>query len=209
MKPNILIIDYDMGNIKSVHNSFNKMGAKVKTSNTRKDIKKADALILPGVGAFAKAMQNLESLNLIDPIVNFAIEKKKPILGICLGMQLLAESSAENGFNEGLSLIPGNVKPIKRLKGLRLPHIGWNELEVKTESPLFNGIVEDSFYFVHSYYFKTKKKNISATVDYGYKITSAVQNENIFGVQFHPEKSQTGGMKLISNFITLISKGRY
>ena len=118
MKPTIVIIDYEMGNIRSVHNSFIKMGARVKTSNAIKDIRNADALILPGVGAFARAMKNLQRLKLVNPIVDFATEKKKPILGICLGMQLLADSSEENGLNEGLSLIPGEVIPIKRKQGL-------------------------------------------------------------------------------------------
>ena len=206
MKPTIVIIDYEMGNIRSVHNSFNKMGAKVKSSNSKKDISQADAIILPGVGAFGKAMQSLNKLNLVNPILDFALEKKKPILGICLGMQLLADSSEENGLNKGLGLIPGEVRKIKCKEGLRLPHIGWNELDIQKESPLFHDIKEDSFYFVHSYFFKSHSKYISATTDYGYKITSAIQNENIFGVQFHPEKSQTGGMKLIKNFISLINE---
>jgi imidazole glycerol-phosphate synthase subunit HisH len=202
-KLNVIIIDYGMGNIKSVMNSIKKIGYSSKLSNDPEDIINADAIILPGVGAFGEAMDNLKKLNLIDPIIEYSTVLKKPIMGICLGMQLLANSSDERGSHDGLSLIPGNVAIIPTPDGLVLPHVGWNDISITLDTPLYNNINNlDCFYFVHSYYFDCKKEYISASVNYGKKIAASVQSNNIFGVQFHPEKSQTKGIRLIENFLS-------
>tara|TARA_A100001388_G_C28768870_1_gene502534 strand:- start:2013 stop:2633 length:621 start_codon:yes stop_codon:yes gene_type:complete len=202
---NICLIDYGMGNIKSVVNAFKKLDQHLIVSSSSEDIYKSDALILPGVGAFNKAMSSLKELKIIDPIIENTTIRKKPLLGICLGMQLLAESSTEVEYANGLGLIPGNVIKIDCPKSFVLPHVGWNNISFKTHFTLFKGIEkEPCFYFVHSYCFKTQEKYISSTTDYGTQIVSSVQYENIIGVQFHPEKSQRKGLKLLSNFIEQI-----
>ena len=204
----ISIIDYGMGNLQSVKNALSRFGVKAVITNDTSVINKSDAFILPGVGAFGKAMSNLTSLKLIDPIKEQILSNEKPILGICLGMQLLADNSEEKGSYEGLGLIKGTVKKINTQKKYRLPHIGWNDLKIVNEKPLFSKILkEDAFYFVHSYEFKANKKYISSFTDYGNDIVSSVQNENIFGVQFHPEKSKTSGLLIFSNFLKFVEHG--
>tara|TARA_A100001015_G_C14880877_1_gene668360 strand:- start:535 stop:1164 length:630 start_codon:yes stop_codon:yes gene_type:complete len=206
MKKNILIIDYGMGNIASVCNAISSLNCNSLISNDPKDILKADGIILPGVGAFGEAIKNLKNLKLFDPLKNYAIKEKKPLLGICLGMQLLADFSNERGSNEGLGLIPGNVRKIKTKSNLPLPHVGWNDIKIKTKKPLFKDIHDGNcFYFVHSYYFDCDKKYISSTVEYGETITASVQNKNIYGAQFHPEKSQSKGKIMLKNFIDLMA----
>jgi imidazole glycerol-phosphate synthase subunit HisH len=206
-KANIVIIDYGMGNIQSIHNALVKMGGNVSISNKAEDLQAADALILPGVGAFSEAMSNLKSLGLIESIINAVKDQRKPLLGICLGMQLLADSSDERGSSKGLSLIPGNVKRIPVTPDLRLPHIGWNTLLVKQKEPLFLGVNdEDAVYFVHSYHFVCDPYYVSATTDYGCEVVAAVQRENIFGVQFHPERSQKKGLMLLGKFVDYVNQ---
>ncbi len=198
----INIIDYGMGNIQSVKNAFEILDCKVEVIDKPQDLSNADGIILPGVGAFANAISNLEERQLVQPLQDAVLEKGIPLLGICLGMQLLADSSEERGISKGLSFIPGKIKKIPELKGYRLPHVGWNEVEVQNEQPLFKDIdTNSSFYFVHSYRFECEKKYISSITDYGQKITASVQKDHIFGVQFHPEKSQKKGFYLINNFI--------
>lgn len=201
----INIIDYGMGNIQSVKNAFEILDCKVEVIDKPQDLSNADGIILPGVGAFANAISNLEERQLVEPLKDAVLEKGIPLLGICLGMQLLADSSEERGISKGLSFIPGKIKKIPELKGYRLPHVGWNEVEVQNEQPLFKDFdTNSSFYFVHSYRFECEKKYISSITDYGQKITASVQKDHIFGTQFHPEKSQKKGFYLINNFINYV-----
>lgn len=198
----ILIIDYGVGNTQSVLNAIKYLGYnKIQISDKEKLIDDADVLILPGVGAFDEAILNLRNRNL-DKILNEQVlVKKKPILGICLGMQMLASYSEENGIHEGLNWIEGTVKLLKLPKDYAVPHVGWNNAIISNKEPLFSRNSDNcNFYFDHSYYFECDEKYISAYCDYGIKVTAAVQNDNIFGVQFHPEKSQTNGLKLFRGF---------
>ena len=199
----ILIIDYGVGNIASVCTALDALSVRYKVSSTPEDIASARAFILPGVGAFQEAMKNLESRGIIEPLKKEVIDNKKPLLGICLGMQVLAEDSTENGVHKGLGFIPGHVIRIPEALEFPVPHVGWNEVKVMQKAPLFEKL-EDGvrFYFDHSYHFETTPEYIAATAGYGSDITAAVQHGNIFGVQFHPEKSQTAGLKLIRAFIS-------
>lgn len=206
-KANIVIIDYGMGNIQSIQNALVRMGGQVSISNKPEDLLSADALVLPGVGAFGEAMSNLNSLGLIEPIFKAVKEQGKPLLGICLGMQLLADTSEERGSSEGLSLIPGKVESIPLAPDLRLPHIGWNTLSLKHKEPLFVGVDDgDSVYFVHSYHFVCDESYVAATTDYGIDIVAAIQHKNIFGMQFHPERSQKKGLMLLGNFVNYVNQ---
>jgi len=203
----ITIIDYKMGNLGSIQNMLIRIGEKSIITNNIKDIEKANKIILPGVGSFDKAINNLNALNLIEIIKRKANDEKIPILGICLGMQLLSEKS-EEGILTGLALIQGEVKkfnfmdPVKKYK---IPHMGWNIVKKVKSSPLTDNIAEDSrFYFVHAYHFVCyRETDILLTTDYGYEFVSAVANDNILGVQFHPEKSHRFGMQLLKNFVEL------
>jgi len=206
-KANIVIIDYGMGNIQSINNALVRMGGNVSISNKAEDVLAADALILPGVGAFGEAMSNLKSLGLIESIISAVKYQNKPLLGICLGMQLLADTSDERGSSNGLSLIPGNVECIPVTPDLRLPHIGWNTLDLKQKEPLFVGVDDgDAVYFVHSYHFVCDQTYVAATTDYGSEVVAAVQYGNIFGVQFHPERSQKKGLILLGNFVNHVNQ---
>jgi imidazole glycerol-phosphate synthase subunit HisH len=201
----INIIDYGMGNLQSVRNALERIGCEVLVSSNPTMLSEADALILPGVGAFGEAMSNLHKRKLVEPLRRAVLDDGKPLLGICLGMQLLADSSDERGNHQGLSLIPGHVRAIPESIGLRLPHIGWNDLSICMRDPLFLDLPDKSaFYFVHSYQFECDPAYISASTDYGVYITVAVQRNHIFGVQFHPERSQRKGLHLLRNFIDFI-----
>ena len=202
----ITIIDYRMGNIKSVENSFKNSGATVKVTSDPEVIRSADAVVLPGVGAYRDAYNNLEKMGLIEPI--YANIRKKPFLGICLGMQLLFEYSLENGKNRGLGIFKGFVDRIP--PGVKIPHMGWNQLEIKKESKLLKDIKSgENFYFVHSYHIVPEDKSlISSTTDYGTDLVASIEEDNIFGFQFHPEKSSTIGQQLIKNFISLAEEKR-
>ena len=206
---NIKIIDYGMGNIQSVKNAFELFDSKVEIISDPSNIKNADGIILPGVGAFSNAVKNLKERKLIEPLKEAVINKKVPLLGICLGMQLLADKSEERGNNEGLSFISGEIRKIPHKEGLRLPHVGWNEVTIKKKEPLFKNIIDKgSFYFVHSYRFECDDEFVVATTDYGQKINAVVRKENIFGIQFHPERSQRKGLHMLANFISYIKDSK-
>jgi glutamine amidotransferase len=197
----IVIVDYGMGNIKSIISALKYVGVKdIVLSNTQEEITNADKLILPGVGSFAKAMYNIKSLNLDTILQKEVIDNKKPILGICLGMQLMALSSDEDGVNEGLGFIKANVKRFS-MQNLKIPHIGFNQVKFNNSS-LYNGLEDLSdFYFTHSYQMQSDININQATCEYGNKFIVSYEVENMAGVQFHPELSQTNGLKLLDNFI--------
>ena len=198
----IVIIDNQMGNIKSVSRALDFLGVKNTISSDPEVIKTADKLILPGVGNFSEASKRLKQSGLMEIIREYCQEK--PMLGICLGMQLLFETGYEDGKNEGLGLIPGHVSHLsERIGDLPIPHIGWNDIAVK-DSKVFQGIDSGScVYFVHSFEAITDEKYISAKTNYGNDVVAAVENGNVYGAQFHPEKSQTVGIKILKNFIEL------
>ncbi len=203
-KNKVVIIDYNMGNLTSVVNAIKYVGGEVMISNKIEDIKEATHLILPGVGAFGDGMKNLKDLGLIELLREQVMKKEKPFLGICLGMQLLAEKGYEGGLNEGLGYIKGEVKRFDfKNKDLRVPHVGWNEINLKKDCPLFNDLKESEvFYFVHSYHLILQENDIiTGTCDYGGKFVATIQKNNIFATQFHPEKSQKPGLKILKNFI--------
>jgi len=199
----IAIVDYGAGNLFSVKNACDYLGLETVTSNNANDLEKANGIILPGVGAFADAMEKLEATGLIPVIKEQAV--KKPLIGICLGMQMLFDKSYEYGEYDGLSLIPGKVKPIIAPKEFKIPHIGWNSLTFKNgKSPLFKYINEGDFvYFVHSFFADECEKNQIAVTDYSAPLTAAVQNKNVFGTQFHPEKSGDVGLNILKAFVEL------
>ena len=206
MNKSITIIDYGMGNIHSVAKQILKYGIEIIVSSTASEIKKSEKIILPGVGHFGEAMKNLYKLRLIEPLSEFVFLKKKPILGICLGMQIMSEHS-EEGNAQGLGWIGGNVVRfnIDDKQKFKVPHIGWNKIQQNKKSYILDDIKkDDEFYFVHSFHFIAKNnKDILCTTEYGYPFTSAIEQENIFGVQFHPEKSHEAGNKILLNFITI------
>ncbi|MFC1884990.1 imidazole glycerol phosphate synthase subunit HisH [Thermodesulfobacteriota bacterium] len=203
----IVIIDYGAGNLCSVLNAFEAIGQKTCLTNDPKKIAKASAIVLPGVGAFGDCMANLHRLHLVELLNELVLSEKKPYLGICLGLQFLAERSYEQGEHKGLGWIKGEVRRIEsKNKNFRIPHMGWNNIEYKNNCPLFYDMTrEPVFYFVHSYQFCVKDENyITATCFHGTTIVASIQKNNIFGVQFHPEKSQENGIKLLKNFINII-----
>jgi len=203
----IVIIDYNMGNLRSVQKAFEKVGCDAVITNNHKIIKNASKVVLPGVGAFKDGMKNLEELGLIDILNEEVLENKKPFLGICLGMQLIASKSYENGETDGLGWVDAEVVKFDFTdydKKLKIPHVGWNNVSYKNNNLLFDGIANNSdFYFVHSYYFKTNVDIVTSTTDYGFDFVSSVNKNNIYAFQFHPEKSQTAGLKLIENFVNI------
>jgi glutamine amidotransferase len=210
----IAIIDYGMGNLRSVEKGFHKVGVNATVTNNLEVIDKANGIVLPGVGAFRDCMKELTNLKLIDAIVG-AVEKGKPYLGICLGLQILFSESEEFGKCSGLDIFKGKVKkfqvPSSKPQGVepatfKVPHMGWNEIKIQRKNPLLNGISDKTyFYFVHSYYVVPEDKSIiSTTTGYGLDFTSMIWKDNIFAVQFHPEKSQTAGLRLLENFGKLV-----
>lgn len=192
------ILNYGSGNLKSLCNSLNYLGIKYKIVKDKKTLKKVSKLIIPGVGSYKNAMNKIEKKELIEEIKNFS--KKKIILGICLGMQILSENGYEDEYADGLKLISGSVKKINNK--IITPHVGWNNITFSKKSILFKSIPNNcDFYFVHSYNFYTQKKNISSYALFNsQKITASVESKNIFGVQFHPEKSHKNGLKILENF---------
>jgi len=201
----IAIIDYGMGNIHSVQKALESMGAKTVVTNKPDDIKVSDKVVLPGVGAFDDAMQELKRQDLISALTEH-IKSKKIFLGICLGMQLLFEKSEEAKVSGGLGLLKGTVKKFENQDNLKVPHMGWNQLKIKNSAcPLLKGIADNSYvYFCHSYYPKPYDEHIIATTtDYGIDFTSILWQDNIYSVQFHPEKSQETGIKILKNFVNL------
>jgi len=206
MKQTLAIVDYRMGNLNSVKKKLDRLKTTVSITSNLRDIVKADKIILVGVGHFAKAMKNIKELNLLDALNEVAIVKKKPVLGICLGMQLMAKDS-EEGKTEGLGWLDANVRKMQvddTLK-FKIPHTGWNKIIQSKKSHLMKGIPESSeFYFVHSYYLKPNEtSNTLNETEYCFKFTSAIEKDNIFGVQYHPEKSHDVGEVLLKNFISL------
>ncbi len=204
----VAIIDYGMGNIQSLSNSLEYLGAEVHVTSKHEELKNFSTFFLPGVGSFKLAVDNLKKLNLFDEIKNQVLIKKKKILGICLGMQLLGNSSTENGFSEGLKFLNNNVTKFNEEKkfSLRIPHVGFNNLsQISKNFDLFKNINElDNFYFVHSYKMRLNSNNKTfACCNYEIEFLAAFQRENIFGVQFHPEKSQSSGLVLLRNFLNL------
>ena len=198
----IAIIDYGVGNLFSLSSSLRTVGAEVVVTDDREILKKADRLILPGVGAFADAAAKLRADGL-DSFVREQAASGKPLLGICLGMQLLFEKSYEFGEHQGLGLIPGEIVPMQRTipADLKIPQIGWNRLRLKGESPLFQHIQDgDYVYFVHSYYASGCDPYVIATTDYGIEMTAAAAHGNVYGCQFHPEKSGPVGLKILAAF---------
>ncbi|MDG2061504.1 MAG: imidazole glycerol phosphate synthase subunit HisH [SAR86 cluster bacterium] len=206
MTSNIAVIDYGMGNLHSVKKALNYLNVDPIITSTKIDIDSADKIILVGVGHFKKALENLRSLNIIDALNDAVLIRKKPILGICLGMQLMAKKS-EEGNIEGLGWIDGEIKKfeVKNSLKYKVPHIGWNNIEITQDSPLMKDIKNNTeFYFVHSYHFVTKnKKYIVNETKYEDRFISAFQDDNIFGVQYHPEKSHDHGKTLLKNFIEI------
>ncbi len=195
----LLLIDYGMGNLRSVSKALEKVGFSVKVSSDPEEVKRAEVLVLPGVGAFRDAMENLKKLGLLKEILRH-IEKGKPYMGICLGLQLLFERSYEFGETEGFGVLEGEVVLLP--PKVKVPHIGWNQLWRQKPSDLLNGIKDgEYFYFVHSYHVVPKRRDIVlTTTDYGIDFVSSIEYENIFAVQFHPEKSQKAGLRLLENF---------
>lgn len=204
------IIDYDAGNLKSVEKAFQFLGYNTIVSNDANKLEKTQAIVLPGVGAFKEAINNLVN-NGMDEFVKYSINKGKPFLGICLGLQLLFDVSYESGEHKGLGILPGEIKLIPESPGLKVPHMGWNKLQLKKDCSLFNGISKESYvYFVHSYYLDAGDKQIvTATSKYGVEIDAAVNKENVFATQFHPEKSSKTGLKMLENFakVAKVRKG--
>lgn len=200
----IAMIDYDAGNIKSVEKALLLLGQEVEVTGDPERILKAEKVILPGVGAFGDAMENLKRAGL-DEVIRRVAAKGTPFLGICLGLQLLFERSDEAPGAEGLGLLEGEILKIPDQEGLKIPHMGWNSLHLEHGGRLFRGIEEQSYvYFVHSYYLKAKDESIvKASTEYSTHIHASVEKNNIFGCQFHPEKSSEVGLKILKNFVEL------
>ncbi len=195
----IAIIDYGMGNLRSVHKAFEAVGAQAQVTSKVGDILQADKVVLPGVGAMGPAMQKLQELALTGPIRR-VIQDGKPFLGICLGLQLLFERSSEGGFAEGLKILKGSVE---RFTALKVPHMGWNQIQAQPcGTKLFEGLSSgENVYFCHSYFVKPQDNSIAAGItNYGIDFVSAVVRDNVWGVQFHPEKSQKAGLQILKNF---------
>lgn len=201
---NIHIINYGLGNLRSVEKAFHRLGQNVSFAESAADIASADKLILPGVGHFAKGVANLKEKQLWDALNEAVLHKHTPILGICLGMQLMT-SFSEEGNVEGLNWIKGDTKKFNTIAPLKTPHMGWNSIDIKKSAALCNGLSTDaSFYFVHSYYVTcTDQRDVLTESTYGQTFVSGFQKENIMGVQFHPEKSHRTGLHLLQNFIDL------
>lgn len=197
----ITIIDYDAGNIKSVEKAFLHLGQEVRITRDRDEILSASHVVLPGVGAFGDAMQHLKAYHLI-PTIYDVIDKKTPFLGICLGLQLLFENSDESKGVSGLGILPGDIIKIPSGNGLKIPHMGWNSLNIHSNARLFHGIEKNPYvYFVHSYYLKAKnEQDVAAKTFYNVSIDASVEHENIFACQFHPEKSSQTGLQILKNF---------
>lgn len=203
----IAIIDYDAGNIKSVEKALLALGEQAAVTRDSEKILGADGVILPGVGAFGDAMKRLESYGLVETIHQVA-ERQIPFLGICLGLQLMFDSSEESPGVQGLGLLPGRIVRIPDDGGLKVPHIGWNNLKYPHPGRLFRGLPEDAYvYFVHSYYLQAQEESIvKATTEYGALIHASVERDNLFACQFHPEKSSSVGMKILQNFMEVVKE---
>lgn len=200
----IAIIDYDAGNIKSVEKALIHLGQEVIVTGEKEQIEKADKVILPGVGAFGDAMRNLRQSGL-DKVIREVVDRGTLFLGICLGLQVLFESSEEAPGVQGLGILEGKILRIPQKEGMKIPHMGWNSLCLKNEGRLFKGMEEGAFvYFVHSYYLKAaNEKIVKASAQYGVSIDASVEQGNLFACQFHPEKSSEVGLRILKNFVEL------
>lgn len=200
----IAMIDYDAGNMKSVEKALQKLGADVVITRGAEEILRADKVILPGVGAFGEAMAQIRHYGL-DKVIYQVVENRTPFLGICLGLQLLFERSDETPGVEGLGILKGEILRIPEKDQLKIPHMGWNSLQLQNEGRLFRGFTESPYvYFVHSYYLKAEDESIvKATTEYGVNIHASVEKDNVFACQFHPEKSSDAGLRILKNFIEL------
>ena len=198
------IIDYDAGNIRSVEKALSYLGEKTVVSRDPDILKSVDKVILPGVGSFGQAMENLHRYELV-PVIRDMIEDGKPFLGICLGLQLLFESSEESPGAEGLGILKGKILKIPSSPGLKIPHMGWNSLQLQNNGRLFRNIPQDTYvYFVHSYYLQAQEPEIvKAVTGYGTEINASVEKDNVFACQFHPEKSGKYGLEILKNFAEL------
>ena len=203
MSRQVIIIDYDIGNVASVQKAFTKLGVGVKISSRIDDLETSDYIVLPGVGAFKKGMENLVSFGLLDILHHEVLDKKKPFLGLCLGMQLLADEGEEGGTTKGLGWVAGKVRKFSTDESkFKIPHVGWNDVSPQNNSKLFMNISNPVFYFVHSFHFVPDDVSVvAAKTNYGENFVSAVEKENIFGLQFHPEKSQSAGLEIFTNFL--------
>ncbi len=209
------ILNYGVGNLTSVYNAFDFLKYRVSFINHVEDFQKAAAIVIPGVGHFKAGMDNLIQKGFVEPLNYYLLEKGVPCLGICLGMQLMAEIGLEGGETRGLGWFPATVEKIDSgMNGynLRIPHVGWSEITITgVSSPLFQGMQRPTFYFVHSYFMHLSQEDNpryrTSFADYGREITASVEKDNIFAVQFHPEKSQQDGMKLLQNFLKVVADG--
>lgn len=202
-----VVVDYGMGNLKSVQNALAVLGCPSIISNRPEDVLSAKAVILPGVGAFGEAMENLHRLQLVAPLSRAYFDLRKPFLGICLGMQLFAEESEERGQHKGLSFLPAKVRRIPAPASLRLPHVGWNSVKILKPAPFFTDVSDGAtFYFVHTYCMECPQQYQAATTDYGCTMTAAIQADNLFAAQFHPERSQNNGLRLLRNFTQAVDQ---
>lgn len=204
----IAIIDYDAGNIKSVEKALQYLGEEAVITRDKDVILNADGVILPGVGAFGDAMGKLHAYGLVE-VIHQCVARKTPFLGICLGLQLLFESSEESPGVEGLHVLDGKIVRIPAVDGLKVPHIGWNNLKFPNRGRLFENVPENAYvYFVHSYYLKAAdEKQVTAATEYGVEIHASVEKDNVFACQFHPEKSSDVGMQILRNFIRIVKEG--
>lgn len=200
----IVIVDYKMGNLASVKNSFNKLGYKPKISSRKSDIEKAGLIVLPGVGAFRDGISNLKKLDLDGILYKKVIVEKTPFIGICLGMQLLAKTGYEFGEFKGLGWLDAEVVKLSSNNKIRIPHVGWNSININ-EKKLFENIHDTNFYFTHSYHLKPSEKTIiSASCNYGDEFVACVHKDNIIATQFHPEKSQKSGLQFLTNSLKML-----
>jgi len=200
----ITVIDYGMGNLRSVAKALEMVGAEVCISSRGEDLEQADRIVLPGVGAYAQCMANLKATDLVETLRNQVMDKGKPFLGICLGMQMLARTSYEDGVHTGLGWLDAEILPLPISSDrFKVPHMGWNDVDFTDDCPLFKGLRKSSnFYFAHSYHLvPTSQETVAALTEYGSDFTSAVLLNNIFATQFHPEKSQENGLQLLENFL--------
>ena len=201
MTTKVAILDYGIGNLRSVRRGMEKAGATTVITRDTDVMMACDGVVLPGVGAFSEGMEKLGILR--EALCQYA--EDRPVLGICLGMQMLLDRSMEFGDHEGLGLVPGEVLPFEKTPGMKIPHMGWNTIRTVTPSPLFEGIEEESYvYFVHSFYAETTPEYTLTTTDYICPFASSIGNGNVYGVQFHPEKSGETGLAILKNFISLL-----
>lgn len=203
MSGSVGIVDYGLGNLRSVAGAVERLGWTPVVSEDADELERCDKLILPGVGAFGDGMRNLRARGLVEPLTRMATEEKRPVLGLCLGAQLLVSESQEFGTHEGLGWIDGRVRRIDPGDGLRVPHVGWNELHQVGESLLFDDVPDHAlFYYVHSFVIEPRDRSVvKGETEYGRALTAVIERDNVYGTQFHPEKSQLEGLKLLGNFL--------